>query len=314
MEFWHLKYFIAVAEEKHITRAAERLGMQQPPLSQRIKAIERELGVQLFHRRARGVELTDAGHAFLNNARTVLTQLDHAFETTRRTARGEEGRINIGIVPTSPFHPFVPRVIRAFREAYPQVSLQLEERLGGELLELLESEQIDVAFIRTPHTNQERFVVDRLLQEPMLVALPAAHALARNGADGESALLLKRLARETFILYAPLGTGLREVMMAAFRAAGFSPRIGQEAPRVTSTLSLVAVGLGISLVPASLRHLYVDGVVYRPLGGSVQPKAPLDLASRRGDPSVVVRHFLKLVRQAAKNSRFGGSERYGRTP
>jgi DNA-binding transcriptional LysR family regulator len=314
MEFWHLKYFIAVAEEKHITRAAERLGMQQPPLSQRIKAIERELGVQLFHRRARGVELTDAGHAFLNNARTVLAQLDHAFETTRRTARGEEGRINIGIVPTSPFHPFVPRVIRAFREAYPQVSLQFEERLGGELLELLESEQIDVAFIRTPHTNQERFVVDRLLQEPMLVALPAAHALARNSADGESALLLKRLARETFILYAPLGTGLREVMMAAFRAAGFSPRIGQEAPRVTSTLSLVAVGLGISLVPASLRHLYVDGVVYRPLGGSVQPKAPLDLASRRGDPSVVVRHFLKLVRQAAKNSRFGGSERHGRTP
>jgi DNA-binding transcriptional LysR family regulator len=248
MELWHLKYFIAVAEEKHITRAAERLGMQQPPLSQRIKAIERELEVQLFHRRARGVELTDAGRAFLNNARTVLAQLDHTLETTRRTARGEEGRISIGIVPTSPFHPFVPRVIRAFREAYPQVSLQLEERLGGELLELLGSEQIDVAFIRTPHTNQEQFVINRLLEEPMLVALPAAHALAQNGAGGENALLLKHLARETFILYAPLGTGLREVMMAAFRAAGFSPRVGQEAPRVTSTLSLVAVGLGISLV------------------------------------------------------------------
>jgi molybdenum-dependent DNA-binding transcriptional regulator ModE len=132
MELRHLRYFIAVAEEGHITRAAERLGMQQPPLSQRIKAIERELEVQLFHRRARGVELTDAGRAFFNNARTVLAQLDHAFETTRRTARGEEGRISIGIVPTSPFHPFVPRVIRAFREAYPQVSLQLEERLGGD--------------------------------------------------------------------------------------------------------------------------------------------------------------------------------------
>ena len=313
MELWHLKYFIAVAEEKHITRAAERLGMQQPPLSQRIKAIERELEVQLFHRRARGVELTDAGRAFLNNARAVLAQLDHTLETTRRTARGEEGRISIGIVPTSPFHPFVPRVIRAFREAYPQVSLQLEERLGGELLELLESEQIDVAFIRTPHTNQERFVINRLLEEPMLVALPAAHALARNGAGGENALLLKHLARETFILYAPVGTGLREVMMAAFRAAGFSPRVGQEAPRVTSTLSLVAVGLGISLVPASLRHLYVDGVVYRRLRGSIQPKAPLDLASRRGDSSVVVRHFIKLVRQAAKNSRFDESERRGRT-
>ncbi|HEX4552356.1 MAG TPA: LysR family transcriptional regulator [Xanthobacteraceae bacterium] len=310
MELRHLRYFIAVAEEGHITRAAERLGMQQPPLSQRIKAIERELDVQLFHRRARGVELTDAGRAFFDNARTVLAQLDHAFETTRRTARGEEGRISIGIVPTSPFHPFVPRVIRAFREAYPQVSLQLEERLGGELLELLESEQIDVAFIRTPHANQEQFVINRLFDEPMLVALPAAHALARNGA--ENTLLLKHLARETFILYAPLGTGLREVTMAACRAAGFSPRVGQEAPRVTSTLSLVAVGLGISLVPASLRHLYVDGVVYRRLGGSIQPTAPLDLASRRGDSSVVVRHFLKLVRQAAKNSRLDEPERRGR--
>src|SRR5882672_7008484 len=189
MELWHLRYFIAVAEEGHITRAAERLGMQQPPLSQRIKAIERELDVQLFRRKARGVELTDAGHTFLANGRAVLAQLDRTFEATRRTARGEEGRISIGIVPTSPFHPFVPRVIRAFREAYPQVSLQLEERLGGELLELLESEQIDVAFIRTPHANQEQFVINRLLEEPMLVALPAAHALARTGAGGENALL-----------------------------------------------------------------------------------------------------------------------------
>jgi DNA-binding transcriptional LysR family regulator len=312
MELRHLRYFIAVAEEGHITRAAERLGMQQPPLSQRIKAIEREVDAQLFYRRARGVELTDAGRAFLNSARAVLAQLDHTFETTRRTARGEEGRISIGIVPTSPFHPFVPRVIRAFREAYPQVSLQLEERLGGELLELMGKEQIDVAFIRTPHSNQEQFVVNRLLEEPMLVALPAAHALARKGA-GENALLFKHLGRETFILYAPLGTGLREVTMAACRAAGFSPRVGQEAPRVTSTLSLVAVGLGISLIPASFRHLYVDGVVYRRLGGSIQPKAPLDLASRRGDSSVVVRHFLKLVRQAAKNFRFDESERGGRT-
>ena len=137
MELRHLRYFIAVAEEGHITRAAERLGMQQPPLSQRIKAIERELDVQLFLRKARGVELTDAGRAFLDNARAVLAQFDHAFETTRRTARGEEGQICVGIVPTSPFHPFVPRAIRAFREAYPLVSLRLEERLGEELIELL---------------------------------------------------------------------------------------------------------------------------------------------------------------------------------
>lgn len=308
MELRHLRYFIAVAEEGHITRAAERLGMQQPPLSQRIKAIERELDVQLFHRKARGVQLTDAGRAFLNSARAVLAQFDRTFETTRRTARGEEGQICVGIVPTSPFHPFVPRVIRTFREAYPLVSLRLEERLGEELIELLRNEQIDVAFIRTPVADQDGLIITPLLEEPMLVALPSAHALVRSGGAGESLLLLKHLARETFIPYRPLGTGLNAVAMTACRAAGFSPRVGQEAPRVTSALSLVAVGLGISLVPASLRHMYVDGVVYRRLGGSVQPKAPLELASRRGDPSAVVRHFVNLVKQAAKNFRLEESD------
>src|SRR5262245_59046334 len=104
MDLRHLRYFITVAEEGHITRAAERLGMQQPPLSQRIKAIERELDVQLFRRKPRGVELTDAGQAFLKNAQAVLAQFDRTFETTRRTARGEEGEICVGITPTSPFH------------------------------------------------------------------------------------------------------------------------------------------------------------------------------------------------------------------
>src|SRR5258707_10279881 len=186
MELRHLKYFIAVAEEGHITRAAERLGMQQPPLSQRIKAIERELDVQLFHRKARGVELTDAGCAFLNNARAVLAQLDHTFDTTRRTARGEEGRISIGIVPASPFHPLVPRAIRAFREAYPLVSVRLEERLGGELLELLRNEQIDVAFIRMPHADQGGLFVNRWLDRPFLVALPLAAALAPSGGKAQA--------------------------------------------------------------------------------------------------------------------------------
>jgi len=299
MELRHLRYVIAVAEEGHITRAAERLGMQQPPLSQRIKAIEHELNVQLFHRKARGVELTDAGQAFLANARIVLAQLDHTFETTRRTARGELGQISVGIAPTSPFHPFVPTVIRAFRETYPSVSLRLEERLGLELIDLLRNEQIDAAFIRAPAVDCEGINIELLLEEPMLVALPSQHPLARGSGNG---LQLRQLAREAFIFYRPVGTGLNEVMTIACRAAGFSPHVGQEAPRVTSALSLVAVGLGVSLVPASLRHLNLNGVVYRPLSGSLQPKASLDMATRRGDPSPVVRHFVRLVRQAAKNA------------
>ena len=303
MELWHLRYFIAVAEEGHITRAAERLGMQQPPLSQRIKAIERELDVQLLRRKGRGVELTEAGRAFLANSRTVLAQLDHTLETTRRTARGEEGEISVGIVPTSPFHPFVPRAIRAFRETYPKVLLRLEERLGAELVEMIRAEQIDAAIIRTSPTNEEGFIINRLLEEPMVVALPGAHPLAQSGGTKERGLLLKDLAREPFILYRPLGAGLPQLTIEACRAAGFSPRVGQEAPRVASALSLVAVGLGITLVPASVRHMYMDGVVYRRLRGPVQPRTPLDLISRRGDPSAVVRHFVNLVRQAAKSFR-----------
>jgi DNA-binding transcriptional LysR family regulator len=300
MELRHLRYFIAVAEEGHITRAAERLGMQQPPLSQRIKAIERELDVQLFRRKARGVDLTDAGRAFLDNARAMLAHFEHTFETTRRTARGEQGRICVGVTPTSPFHPFVPRVIRAFREAYPLVFLRLEERLGNELIEQLRNERIDVAFIRTPLADPEGLVVNPLLEEPMLVALPSGHPLARSSGGGELALSLKRLARETFIVYGPPGTAFYDVTMAACRAAGFSPRVGQEAPRITSSLNLVAVGLGISLVPASVQQMHLDGVVYCRLKGPVQPKAILNVASRRGDPSAVVRHFLNLVRGAAK--------------
>ncbi|HEX2134986.1 MAG TPA: LysR family transcriptional regulator, partial [Microvirga sp.] len=130
MDLRQLRYFVAVAEEGHITRAAERLGMQQPPLSQQIKAIEQELDLQLFRRKARGVELTDAGRVLLDQARAVLERLDHALLLTQRTARGEQGRLSVGIAPTAPFHPFVPQVMRAFREAYPLVSVTFDEGLS----------------------------------------------------------------------------------------------------------------------------------------------------------------------------------------
>src|SRR5579872_336237 len=163
MELRHLRYFVAVAEEGHVTRAAERLGMQQPPLSQQIQALERELAVQLFRRKPRGVELTDAGHALLDDARAILAHLDHAFATTRRTARGEEGRIAIGFTSSAPFHAFVPRVIRAFREAFPLVSLTLEESGTTELIQDLREDRLDAAFIRTPVADPSGLTVDALL-------------------------------------------------------------------------------------------------------------------------------------------------------
>jgi DNA-binding transcriptional LysR family regulator len=305
MELRHLRYFIAVAEEGHITRAAQRLGIQQPPLSQQIKAIEIELDVQLFHRKARGVEMTDAGRAFLEEARATLDHLDRAVETTRRASRGEQGRLCVGVTSTAPFHPLVPRAIRAFREACPMVSLTLEECLSNESVDRLRNEQVDVAFIRTTLGDGNGLVVDSLLEEPMVVALPSTHTLAQSKFG--TTISLDRLARETFILYGPPGTGMYDSTIAACQAAGFNPRVGnlgastQQAPRITSTLSLVGAGLGISFVPSSIQRMNIDGVVYRSLRGAVRPMAVLKLASRRGDQSAVVKQFVKLVRRASSD-------------
>src|SRR5580700_4916998 len=150
MELRHLRYFVAVAEEGHVTRAAERLGIQQPPLSQQIQALERELDAQLFRRKPRGVELTPAGRALLDDARAILTRDEAAVAATKRAARGEAGRIGLGFTSSASFHPFVPRVIRAFRETHPLVALGLEEGGTAELVEGLSAERIDAAFVRSP--------------------------------------------------------------------------------------------------------------------------------------------------------------------
>jgi DNA-binding transcriptional LysR family regulator len=298
MELRHLRYFVAVAEEGHITRAAERLGIQQPPLSHQIRALERELGVQLFRRLPRGVALTEAGRGFLEDARAALARVEQGVETARRAARGEQGHLRLAVPPTAPFHPFVPQVILAFRGAYPLVSLTMEESLRAETLERLRGGQIDVAFLRASIAAPESLVVFPLLEEPMVAALPRGHPLARNGGG---ALALRALAGETFIAYArDQGPALYEAMAAACLLAGFTPSLGQEAPRISTALSLVAAGFGVTLVPASMRRLALEGVTYLDLAGPVQARAFLSLAARRDDASGTVKHFLALVRLAAR--------------
>ena len=297
MELRHLRYFIAVAEERHVTRAAERLGMQQPPLSQQIRALERELDVQLFRRLPRGVELTDAGATLLADARAILAHIEHAFAATKRTARGEQGELAVGFTSSAPFHPFVPRVLRAFRQSFPLVSLALEEAGTTELVTALRGEAVDAAFIRSPVADPAGLTVLALLEEEMLAVLPTGHALA----SGKAPLALAALAGETFVLYRrPVGPGLYDTIIAACHAAGFSPTVGQEAPRITSTLNLVAAALGVSIVPASLQRLHMEGVVFRRIKGS-RPRAPLNLVTRRGDPSAALRRFVALVHKAAKS-------------
>ncbi|MGO4127053.1 LysR family transcriptional regulator [Inquilinus sp. YAF38] len=295
IELRHLRYFVAVAEEGHVTRAAERLGMQQPPLSQQIKALEQALGVPLLHRLPRGVLPTESGLVLLVEARAILAQLDRALETVRRTGRGEQGRIAVGFTSSAAFHPFVSAAIRGFREAAPQVEMAMEESSTGELVAALRLGRLDAAFIRSPVGDAAGLVVEPLLDEPMVAVVPAGHALAA----GLDQIPLAALAEQPFVLYRrPSGPGLYDSIIAACRAAGFSPRIVQEAPRLVSTLSLVEAGLGVSIVPASMARLDAGGVATLRLAEHLV--APLHLARRDAEPLGATERFVEHVRRMAE--------------
>lgn len=296
LDLRQLRYFVAVAEEGHVTRAAERLGMAQPPLSQQIKALEVRLGLRLFHRRPRGVELTEGGAALLVEARAILARLDQAERAARSAARGEQGELRVGVAPTAPFHPFVPQAIRGFREGFPGVHVTLEECLSRQAVAGLREARLDAAFVRAEITEPD-LTLHRLLREPMVMALPAGHPLARETASAP----LNAFADDSFIAFARLeGPGMFDATLSACLKAGFTPRLGQEAPRITSTLGLVAAGLGVALVPASIGRVAMDGVAYRALAPEDEPSVPLHLATRRGPGSAVLRNFVDLVRRAAR--------------
>ncbi|WP_241051453.1 LysR family transcriptional regulator [Achromobacter xylosoxidans] len=290
-----LRYFLAVAEESHLTKAAARLGIRQPPLSQQIRVLEQELGVTLFHRQPRGMELTESGRALLADARSILALVDQAVDGVRRVSLGEAGRLTVGFTGSAAFHPFVPSVIRRFRESAPQVRLVLEESSTGELMEAVRDGRVDVAFIRGAHGVDRGVAVETVLEESMLAAFPADHPMVKGRA--RKRIALSELAEESLILYRRhSGPGLYDAIISACRAAGFSPRVAQEAPRMLSTLSLVAAGLGVSLVPASLRRVNIEGVVYVNVTGPVAMRAPLTLIWRDAPPTGAVRRLIEEVR------------------
>lgn len=295
MDLKQLRYFVTVAEEGHITRAAERLGMQQPPLSAQIKAIEAGIGVQLFRRKPRGVELTAAGRELLADGRDILDRFERAVQRARQTARGEIGNLCVAIAPTAPFNKIVPRAIRNFRKAYPLVMLSLEEGLSNEVTTGLLSQRIDLAFVRNSNIQAGDFTTIPLLDEPMILALASHHALAKD-APSSQPIELKRLRNEPFIFIGPPGTGLYDETIAACRRAGYSPRLGQQAPRITSALGLVAAEMGVVLIPESLRALKMQGVVYRNVKGLHQPKAFLGLTFLKSNRSEAVKKFIATVR------------------
>jgi DNA-binding transcriptional LysR family regulator len=297
MELRHLRYFVAVAEERHFGRAAERVGIGQPPLSQQIQALERELGTQLFRRIPRNIELTDAGEVLLREARLILAQTEHAIACVGRASRGELGRLRIGLTPAASFSDFVIETMDSFRKLYPDILITLRENDSAVLFNALVESEIDVAFTRPPATD-DRIQLDELFDEALLVAIPVGHALA-----SKPTVSIKALADEEFVLiHRDLAPAAHDSLMAACEDAGFSPRIIQQAPQMATAINLVAAGIGLTVVPASLKHIHPREVTYLPLEDA-SLSAAICLASRRGEPAVAVRNFIKLVRKASSERR-----------
>jgi DNA-binding transcriptional LysR family regulator len=294
MELRHLRYFVAVAEELNFTRAAERLGIGQPPLSLQIRQLEEDLGTQLFRRKARGVELTAAGKLLLEEARIILRQVKQAETGVRRRARGETGRVILGSSGGTYFHPLIPAIIREYNARYPDVELHPQASNTALLIARLRAEQIDAAFVRPLVDDSEGIALHLLVDEPWVMVVPKHHPLA-----AKSSAPLQSFANEPFILYArELNPAYYDRVIAACREAGFEPRLGLEAPQLLPVIPMVAAGLGVSLVPESTRQILLDGVAYLAIEGNA-PRSRISIAHRRDDRSAAVQNLVATARRLA---------------
>ncbi len=290
MELRHLHYFIAVAEELHFSRAAERLHIAQPPLSQQIRDLEAELGVTLFERTKRRVELTAPGQVFLEKVRQAIQHIEQAVEAAQRASRGEIGRLSIGF-NSSATYSVLPTLLRKFRESCPEVELDLHELTTHQQLVRLNQHQIDAGILYLPIEGEALNVVS-VLKEMMVVAMPETHPLAAL-----SQVSIRALSRELFIIPPHrLGGGLYRQIMQFFQQTRFSPTIVQEATQLQTIISLVAGGVGVALVPASLQNLQRAGVVYRYLQEPT-PEVEIAVAWRQHDGSPVLQKFIDSVRE-----------------
>jgi DNA-binding transcriptional LysR family regulator len=298
MELRHLRYFVAVAEELHFTRAAQRLGLGQPPLSQQIQQLEAELGSPLFKRLPRGVALTETGMAFFFDAKAILAQVERATRNVQRIARGDQGAITIGMINSAPFHPRVQLILREYREQFRAVSLKLTEGSTPDLAKAVLAGTIDAAFVRPLISDDPGLVVETLFDEDLLIALPSNHPLGK-----QKTLPVSALAREPFVMFSrEVGSGLYDEIIAACRHGGFSPRIEQEASQVTSIVNLVAAGLGVSMVPASMRQINSDGVIYKRIDDPA-PKARMSLVYRENYQSASMTHLITLARKLSRQKK-----------
>jgi len=255
-----LQQFIAVAEELHFNRAAVRLHMAQPPLSQAIRRLESEIGSPLFERTNRSVLLTPAGTSFLETARCILQSLDEGVTRTRRVAEGVEGHLTMTFINIVSYAPLL-RALRSFRLASPEVAFTMKEATTHEQVEALESGAADIGFMRTPGTTTPHLHFETVLREPIVVALPAGHRL-----EDHASIEVALLKDEAFVASPrPLGQGFHDQIIRLCQAAGFLPNIVQQARQLQTLIALVASGFGIALIPASLATGMQEDVVFRPI-------------------------------------------------
>ena len=296
MELRHLRYFIAVAEELNFTRAAERLHIAQPPLSQQIRALEAEVGVELFDRTKRPLQLTVAGHVFLEEAQRAIAQVENAVKMAQRANRGELGRLVIGFT-SSMANSFLPDILRVYRERFPKVELIWKELATSLQLQALRDQQLDVGFFHiTSWMLQEADLCSiTIWHEPLIVALPETHPLAN-----QPQVSLKALSQESFILpsrqFAP---GLSEQVEYLCQQSGFSPIVIQEGTMMLTILSLVAGGMGVALLPANAQNLQRKGVIYKDIIEST-PTVPMAAVWRLDDASATLREFLAVTKAIAQ--------------
>jgi DNA-binding transcriptional LysR family regulator len=304
MELRHLRYFIAVAEELHFTRAAERLHIGQPPLSHAIQVLEADVGARLLERSKRWVRLTEAGKLFLADARRILALAEQAAETARRAERGEAGELRIGFTYSTPLTPLFAEVINRYRQEFPLVTLTLHEMATLRQLDAIGQRTLDLGFIRPPEmTIPAAIRVTNLREDPLVAVLPVGHRLAAKGA-----VAIAELEDLPFVMYPPdAGTGIYPQIYRLCRAAGFVPRIAQTAGEASTIIGLVAAGSGITLLPSSFDRIRMDGVCYRPIVDK-EATTMLLLAQRAEESSPLIDAFVALVTDAVKpKSAAGGS-------
>jgi DNA-binding transcriptional LysR family regulator len=296
VELRHLRYFVAVAEEMSFGGAARRLKMSQPPLSQQVKDLEREIGVELVDRSRRKIRLTHAGRLFLEEARRTLEQAERSVQTAVRADRGEIGKLSVGFLGSATYD-VLPRVLRGFRRVHPDVQFALETMSTAQQVEAFRDGRIQVGFLRPP-LEEDTLSVRVLAREPLVAVLPADHPLAAR-----QRVPLGDLSKEDFVLWPRAAAPrIRDEMVGYCREAGFSPKVVQESTELQTVLGLVASGMGASLLIGSPEHIpRHPGVVYRAI---TSPEAAFDLALawREDERYPIVSAFVETARSFAASS------------